>query len=325
MSIAQPKSTPYLSPAERVTYLYQRGYFPQGSISDQAQEKLSAVNFHFFLGYARNYLKIANSRSLTQPRSIEDVFQIIETDHQASNLAFSALRQAELSLRASLVETYCQLGYSPEEHFLAPENFRDMGESSTPEGLVQGIAQQIIRYREPFVVKHLEARAQELELQLPLSRQASLPVFDLLGGLPLWAVVDSLQLGTLSRFMTQLKPLDEKKELWKEVARRHEIPAQIFQTNLTSLATFRNQVAHYNRLWMKPTTDSPKKPKKFEKELRSFQPDPKSMILNFYNIGLFLTPEQRKGFFEQLRTLLEVPQNQLYRIGVTDPLLRRTS
>lgn len=310
---------PFLSMEERIQYLAKRGYFSADSLNDAAQTRLRNINFHYFLGYARNYRMLADQLGLGSPKSIEDVFQVIELDHQMADLMFSALRSTEHLLRSTLVEQYCTAGLDPYKSFLDPATYQNFGGAVTPEMLTFSIADQVLRYREPYVVKHLAEKAKTLGVSVPERCQGSLVALNLLEDLPVWAVIDSLQLGTLSRMITTVDSSGEK-WLWQDVAGALEVPSRIFHTNLTALSTFRNQVAHYGRLWMKPTADTPKKPSVFEKRLRQFSPEPKSMLLNFYNVALFLDASSAKNLLEKVDSILLAEENHLYRLGVTKPL-----
>ena len=50
---------PFLTVEQRVDYLYDRNYFERGSVTDEHTRRLSGLNFHYFLGYARNYRALA--------------------------------------------------------------------------------------------------------------------------------------------------------------------------------------------------------------------------------------------------------------------------
>lgn len=314
---------PFLDIDDRIRYLYDRGYVEKGCITPLSKQRLTQMNFHYFLGYARNYRMIAGSTDLVKNKDITDIFHIIDVDHRVSDLMISTLRSAEHYLRSTLVQEYCRAGFSPSASFLDSQTYRNLGENSSPERLVETIADQILRYREPYVSTHIASRAEELGIKkVPKQSRDDPRSLELLEQLPIWSIVDCLQLGTLSRVIAQTKKPDGS-DLWREVAGAMSIHIQVFPTNLTSLSTFRNQVAHFNRLWMKPTVDTPKKPKAFATRLRSFSPAPKSMLLNFYNVGLFLPARAAGRFLKEVDEILEAPDNHLYKLGVTDPMLEK--
>lgn len=320
--MSQQPPSPFLNIDQRIQYLYDREYVKSECITPASKRRLAQMNFHYFLGYARNYRMIAGSTNLVASKDIADIFHIIDIDHQVSDLMISALRSAEHYLRSTLVQEYCRAGLSPESSFLNTQTYTDLGEDSSPERLVETIADQVLRYREPYVSDHIASRAQELGMAVPKRSRDDSRCLGLLDQLPIWSVVDCLQLGTLSRIISQAKTPDGP-ELWRKVAKATDIRAQIFPTNLKSLSTFRNQVAHFNRLWMKPTADTPKKPNTYEKRLRDFSPTPKSMLLNFYNIGLFLPNATSNRFLDEVDAILTKSDNSLYRLGVTDPMLEK--
>lgn len=315
----QQKQSPYLSVDERILYLHEHGYFDKASIADEHLQRLENINFHYFLGYARNYRMLASKTNLVLEKNAQDVFDLMDLDHQVSDFIFSSMRFAEQRLRSAFVKHYCELGLSPVDSYFSVDSYTDSSLEDTSEKLVRNLQDQVLRYREPYVVAHLKGRAAELGVgKVPRRGNESICASQVLHGLPIWSVIDAFQLGSLSRMITTCKsPETANKELWKHVAEELEIPAAIFQTNLTSLSTTRNEVAHFNRLWMKPTTDTPKKLKYFQKALRDAHP--KSRRVSFYNVALFQGKERRDGFVEKIETLCA--RHSLYFEGVNNPLL----
>lgn len=75
---------PFLSLDERVEYLYDRGYFRVGSIQDKHRRRLEEINFHYFLGYARNFRYLVDKGSISSAKEPDLVFQLIDLDHTTS-------------------------------------------------------------------------------------------------------------------------------------------------------------------------------------------------------------------------------------------------
>lgn len=76
----------------------------------------------------------------------------------------------------------------------------------------------------------------------------------------------------------------------------------------------RNSVAHHARLWMRPTADSAKKPRLFDKRLRGAHP--KSMYWAFMNLATFLPKDQRQPFAQRVDDLTS--EDPIYRHGITN-------
>ena len=314
---------PILSLDDRIQYLEDKKYFPCGSISPENCRRLDTLNFHYFLGYARNYYKISRHTDLVSSPSIDDVFEIIDSDHKMSTYLYSGLRNAEVYLRASFVKNFCQY-YNPVD-YLDLDCYTNMGGNRTPEALVNDMMHHVLRYREPYVRTRITTAAQNI-LGSNKPPEAigewggTERVRDVLQNLPLWSVVDSFSLGLLSKAieMCQAPRGRGKDPFYKNIASDMEINHNLFLTNIRSLTTLRNSIAHCNRLWMKPTTDTPKKPKKFNRQLRDI--DSKGMYISFANVALFQTPIGDALFLEGINEICDM--NSLYAFGIKNPLIK---
>ena len=69
---------------------------------------------------------------------------------------------------------------------------------------------------------------------------------------------------------------------------------------------------------MKPTTDTPKKPKKFNRQLRDI--DSKGMYISFANVALFQTSIGDALFLEGINEICDM--NPLYAFGIKNPLIK---
>lgn len=84
-----PTPPPFLNLNERIEYLYRQEYFEKASISDDDAARIDQLNFHYFLGYARNYRMLVG-RGLVgaSTKKISDVFAIIDQDHTVSEILY---------------------------------------------------------------------------------------------------------------------------------------------------------------------------------------------------------------------------------------------
>ncbi|MDO5068215.1 MAG: Abi family protein [Propionibacteriaceae bacterium] len=306
------KVPPFLTAREQVKYLYAKNYVEPDSITPDEQARLAELNFHHLLGYARNYRALVGRKQITVPsKSLSDVLSVIDGDTQLSALLHEGLRVAECHLRAVIIKHYCSK-FDPAGSYLQRSQYLATSQGSD-EHLVKAILTHIFRHDEPYILDVLKRSAEEKGLPCPKeydqsNHQNCAKVAD---SLPLWAVVDSFSLGLLGRFVMACDT-DKTQPVWKAVANDLNISKQVFETQLKSLTYLRNCVAHHARLWMRPTADSPKKPRLFESRLRGS--DPKSMYWALMNLATFLPDSQRRPFADRIDTLLE--NNHLHRHGI---------
>jgi abortive infection bacteriophage resistance protein len=136
---------------------------------------------------------------------------------------------------------------------------------------------------------------------------------------PIWSVVDGWTFGALGRVITEAAPRvsDPDHWLWKDIAASFEVANPIFQTQLSSVILLRNLVAHHSRLWMRPTTLTPKAPKLYQTRARACEP--KSMYVAWLALASFLKAgggdQDLLGDIDEL-----VGKDPLYEIGVMRPL-----
>lgn len=307
-------ATPFLTVEERVQYLYEREYFETGTVGDEHRSRLAAVNFHYFLGYARNYRALVGRQQVqVSAKHPDDVFRVVDLDARVSSLAHEGLRSAEWRLRSAAVQHYC-------EKFPSSSSFLDLSQyrakdSGSADRMVESVLIHIFRHDEPYVGEHLRRAASIRGLKKPRRYEAAhhTTCLALAADLPLWSVVDSFSLGLLGQFVMHCDT-DQTAPVWKAVARELDISAQVFETQVKALAYLRNSVAHHARLWMRPTSDSAKKPRMFENRLRATHS--KSMHWALMNLAAFLPRDQRQGFAQRVDDLTN--EDPIYRHGITN-------
>lgn len=311
---------PYLTPKKRAEYLVQRGYIEDDALSSDAEAFLAQTNFHYFLGYARNFRKLRREGQISGDDRIDRVIEMVRIDHEVSTRLFTALRTLEWRLRATLVDRHCEL-YAPHACFLHAQHYRVMDPKARP--VQQVVREQILRSREPFVrgtfeayeTAHGRAWRDSPEKMTEADQLAAMET------LPIWATVDGWTLGVLERVITETEPVrdgDADRWLWKEVASAFGVANTLFHTQLTSVIVLRNLVAHHSRLWMRPTASSPKRPKVYNNV--SPEAEPKSMYVAWLALAAFLRPAGGdKDLLSDLDALIGL--DPLYEQGVKQPLL----
>lgn len=272
---------PFLTVSQRIDYLYDRSYFERASVTDHHAKRLAGLNFHYFLGYARNYRALVGRGQISvSHKSPDDVFRVIDMDTAVSALVHEGLRTAEWRLRAAAVEQYCAK-FASANSYLQTTQYRAT-DADSPRRMVESILLHIFRHDEPYVDEYLREAADSKSLTKPRRYEAACHdlCLDLAADLPLWAVVDSFSLGLLGQFVMSCDKSNTS-SVWRAVAKDLDVSAQVLETQVKSLAYLRNSVAHHARLWMRPTSDSAKKPRLFDNRLRGVHP--KSMHWAFMN------------------------------------------
>lgn len=309
---------PYLDVEGRVAYLVSHGYVEDDDLSEAAMAFLGRTNFHYFLGYARNFRKLRREGRLDGDVSLDRAIQMVRLDHQVSDRLFQALRALEWRLRAALVDAHCRL-YPATSCFLDADHYLVRSFDARP--VEESIQEQIARSREPFVLGTFESY--ELAHGRPWRGSTKMADSDRLTAmrtLPIWAVVDGWSLGLLERVINQTAPQvveGEPQSLWKEIASRFSVANQVFETQLKSLIVLRNLIAHHSRLWMRPTASSSRSPKAYAKQGRGV--DPKAMYVTWLTLASFL---RESGHDKQLLDDLDtvIASDSLYELGIKTPL-----
>lgn len=311
---------PFLSFDEQVKFLQKREYFCASADEIKLSlERLSPINFHYYLGFARNFHRLANStktRHIEFDRTPETLEKIIKHDHEVCTLLYSGIRKAEWSLRALTVKHYCER-HDPYSSFLNPEQYSSTYMEKNAKTLIEKIICEVIRYNEPYVRIALDSNSQGLFPRCPDKYDPTRyeKFVDLISILPIWSIIDSFSLGTLSKFIQHCEyNAHQKNEVWRAVANDLSIPASLFLGNLHALSLLRNLVAHNVRLWMRPTVYSPKKPKFFKNKLKDA--DGNSQVVAFYNLAMFQGKDNHKRKFAE-EIAAKINQYPPYALGVT--------
>lgn len=307
---------PFLTVEERVNYLYVKDYFSKNSFSEDDVKRLSSMNFHYFLGYARNFRGLCKDRKLVGTKSPSRVFRLIDVDAKVSEILYSGIRNAEWLLRHFLVQEYCQK-FDPYESFLDFENYLDLGGEYTNDHLGRGLMNDVLEYSEAFVIKQLAEASKSRNCEVP--KRSTSDNWDLCRDLSkdlaLWSVVDSFSLGRLVKLIQRCdKSIKDEDRIWRKIASDMNIPAGRFYAGADSLRSLRNLVSHQSRLWMRPTTYTAKKEGIFRKKLSRCHR--KSMLVAFYNVASFQGgKEEALEFAERLETIIDSAPD--YKLGVS--------
>ena len=136
-------------------YLIAKGYFPQGTtLSDDDRDMLACSNFHYLLGYFRNYNKYKSEGLLPENPGISDVLNLVRMDVEVSSLLYGYMRQSEQAIRAAWVDVFC--AYRSPHEYLNPNAYICMNQDRSVDALIKDMMRHILRYREPYVRERVE-------------------------------------------------------------------------------------------------------------------------------------------------------------------------
>jgi abortive infection bacteriophage resistance protein len=315
-------AVPYLTLEQRVEYLKSHNYVFTENVSDDVRAYLWRVNFHYFLGYARNFRRLVIDSRVQSDPSLDHVVRIIELDQRVAAHLFSGFQLLEWRLRSLLVEHHCAL-YPSLRVFLDAEHY--VVDNLYGKPTHESVHDQIVRMREPYVLQRFDEylRAKGTQAIPSIERAPLADQKAVLATLPIWSVVDGWSFGLLVRVILGARPteaaqaVDSDRFLWKRIARDCGVANPIFHGQLEALIVLRNQVAHHGRIWMRPTTNSPKAPKVLGAKSRNC--DRKSMYIAFLTLSSMLLgiPGGRE-FLDQLDDLIN--EDPTYALGIKAPL-----
>lgn len=161
--------------------------------------------------------------------TFEDIVSLYEFDMELRKFIFTWIERVEIALRAKIVQIHTQrygaLGYINNANSLETHKTNARGRAIYDD-IKEHIENEKQRTKERFV-KHFENKYQMQEL-------------------PLWACVELLSFGDMSKLFSILKEADQKSVLQDFGLIFHPKP---FQNWLIGLTTIRNICAHHARLW----------------------------------------------------------------------------
>ncbi|BAI65694.1 phosphoribosylaminoimidazole synthetase [Rothia mucilaginosa DY-18] len=299
------------SSEEKMKYMISKGYLEQiPELNKEDLEMFECTNFHHLLGYIRQYNRLIEAGKISGPFDLSQVLDIVRMDTRVTSLLQGYIREGEQAIRSAWIKAFCsgcdKYGREYSE-YLNPDSYPG------DERITRDMMAHILRYREPYVRKHIrrwwrqrvkanpslkDERFTDLknwnEADLRKKMQAELP---------LWSVVDSFSLGLLSRAVRRSRipgvsdghGRTNDSEICNETAKYMGILwGDEFQNRMKSFCVLRNRISHGSRLWMMPETVAPKKPEAdiFEEALKNA--DLRGMLLGFANVALFQGSKDRR-------------------------------
>ena len=249
---------PPVSISDQINRLSQRGL----SIPDthEAARFLNNVNLYRFQGYLEPFVDQTvqgNHRPFLPNTSFSTVVDRYDFDARLRTLLLEAFNCIEVSIRTQWTYHLAYTEGGGEFAHLDPNLF-SQGHSANLAGLQQ-------EYQQHGKATHR---------------------YDF-GSCPIWAIVEVMSLGQLSRWYG-----DSKREVRRHIAGHYQVDERILQSVLRHLAPIRNFCAHHERLWDRVFITKMKVPTRlgtFSKPRELFNPPENGRIYNTLVMIAYLT------------------------------------
>lgn len=191
-------------------------------VSDRQKAKyyLGHLNYYRLSGYWFPFKQSPTTSNFRANTSFDDILNLYIFDRELRLLVLDAIERIEVSVRSKWAYSFCQK-YGAHAH-LNSKLFKDYKKHCNA---VCDLRRNVSRSNEPFII-HLDEKYDEF---LP----------------PLWALVEVMSFGQLSRWFGMLSARSDK----NLVAREYDMDEKHFVSLLHHLTIVRNKCAHHNRLW----------------------------------------------------------------------------
>lgn len=189
-----------------------------------ALEILRHENYYRLSGYMIDFLD--DSDKFKDDVSFEKIYNIYKTDKEIRSVLFELVNDIEVYLKTQIAN-YFSIKYGPDGYRM-PCNFRE---------------DNYIQYRD---VINLLKKCNDIIRNNPENLIVHHHNAIYGGFMPLWAIVELMSFGTISKFFSIMKTADKK-----EICRLafNDIPYAKLESFYHSIAYLRNQCCHYQRFY----------------------------------------------------------------------------
>jgi abortive infection bacteriophage resistance protein len=195
-----------------------------------AIQSLECVNYYRLRGYLLGF----DLQNTAHSVNFSDVWDVYCFDRELRDIMWKAIGPIEIAVRTQFAYTlaveYGATAYRDETLFKNEEKHNKNVSYINTE------IERAKKNREPYVTHNLEK----------------------FGDLPIWAAVELMSFGCLSRFCANLKPF-----LIKKIAKFFDTNGTFFTSWLRHLVTVRNICAHHNRFYNRVMAITPKLPSEY--------------------------------------------------------------
>jgi len=224
---------------------------------------LAQLNYYRLAAYCLPYEQDHATHRFMPGTSFDDVLNLYVFDRELRLLVLDAIERFEVSLRTQMAYHLSHVHGSAHPH-LQPDLFYD---PLVYGGCITKLAAEVRRSREDFI-RHLTGKYEE-----------ALP--------PLWACVELMTLGQLSKWFSNVKQRADR----QAISRAYGIDEKVMTSFCEHLTLIRNHCAHHARLWNRDFTITMMLPKKGAKPLLDslfILPDSDRRLRKLYNALVML-------------------------------------
>jgi abortive infection bacteriophage resistance protein len=217
-AVKRPYSKPALSPPDLLAHVQRRGLSVPDPVA--ALHALEHIGYYRLLIYMRPYQTldpVTGVQRFMPGTAFEDVLDLYNFDRELRLLSLDAIERIEVALRAAIVS---QVAVRHGPHFFLDPQYFDRVST-----LVE-FYQAASRENKHSAIKHYSQHYNTPELP------------------PVWAVMEAITYGSLSRLFSGLKLAHRK-----SIALRFGYDETLLVSWFRSVNLVRNMCAHHTRLW----------------------------------------------------------------------------
>lgn len=256
---------------------------------------LTHSNYYRFSGYAR-YFQVAPGRgndTFKPGATFDAVHRLHELDSELRAICFMGLGKAEASLRTQFAYHFAEkIGV-----YGQVDKTSSYISGSRDENVADAVLRDLGRSKDAFI-EHYRQDHDDYSV------------------LPVWAAVEALSFGTLSKGIAQCS----NQEVSKSVASSANIAWGGFVSQVRSLVYLRNKCAHHSRLWNHSVIDSPATQNNIRNRAKKAHGnfEPRSVFAVLVALDTYLkNTKLDEGFMDRVVTLLD--RDAEFKRGLMDP------
>lgn len=234
---------------------------------DNALTILKHENYYRLSGYMIDFLE--HDDTFKKGVCFEDIYDVYKTDKEIRSTLFELINDIEVYLKTQIAN-YFSLEYGP-LGYLNPDNFEYKAQKSYCDvlSLIRKCSEVNKNNSTNLIIKHHEDNYK--------------------GFVPIWALVELMSLGTISKFYSLLKTKDKK-----SICRTgfSDISYEKVESFYHSVSYLRNQCCHYQRFYRK---NHPIKAKAYFSKTVKFNPYNTKTTYSLVVALLLLNPNKKLG------------------------------
>lgn len=210
---------PALTFEQQVERLKQKGMVIKSE--DNTLRILKKENYYRISGYGLEFLDTDDSNKYKHGTTFEDIYNLYKADKELRSILFELINDTEVYLKTQ-VSNYFSLKYGP-EGYRCTTNFRSQ---ENADNMIEKCNDIVAKKPNNLIIKHHKNRYNSV--------------------LPLWAMVEMMSFGWISKFFKNLKTKDKK-----AICRLafNDMTYEKLESMIHSAVYFRNECCHYTRLY----------------------------------------------------------------------------